>query len=273
MTLKTRNRLMTVFSVLSILSLIGILSLLISNIANGTFKTNFGYDFFSLTELSFFKPSEKAVLFSFIILQFYIPITILFLYFKFEKTQSSLIILFSFFLLGNQLEISRFYIALFNLKQTYSYIYLLLGNSALLGKIISLFSFFLIALESKKSQKLDVEIDLIIILTLSIFVTVCIPLNTSSITKTFGIKYGFSNTVLVLFVTILLLTVITFIFSYRETENKSILKFLVSYLFIIIGVHVLTDSDILFFILLGAALLITGTNLYMKALHKMYLWD
>lgn len=264
---------MTVFSVASVLSLIFILSLLISSVANGTFKTNFGYDFFSLTELSFFKPSEKAVLFSLIILQFYIPITVLLLYFKFEKTQSSLIILFSFFLLGNQLEISRFYIALLNLKQTYSYIFLLLGNFALMGKIISLFSFFLIALESKKSQKLDVEIDLIIILTISIFVTVCIPLNTSSITKTFGIKYGFSNTVLVLFVTILLLTVTTFIVSYRETENKSIIKLLISYLHIIIGVHVLTDSNILVFILIGAALLFSGTHLFIKALHKMYLWD
>lgn len=261
------------FSVFSILSLIGIISLLISIIANGTFKTTFGYDFFSTTELSFLRPSEKPVLFSLIFLQFYVPITVLILYFKFEKTQSSLIILFTVFLLGNQLEISRLLIALLNLQQSFSAIYLLFGNLALMGKIIALFSFFLISSECRNSQKLDAEIDLLLILAISIFITVCIPLNTNDCTKTFAIKYGFSKTVLVLFVTIMLLTVSTFAISYRKSENKSILKLLTSYLHIIIGLHLLTDTNILIFILIGAMLLVFGTDLYMKALHKMYLWD
>lgn len=273
MTLKTRNRIMTSFSIFSILSLIAIVSILISSIANGTFKTSFGYEFFSTTELSFFKPGEKSVLFSLIFLQFFIPITLLILYFNFEKTQSSLIILFSAFLLGNQFEISRLLIALLNLKQTYSYIYLLLGNLALMGKLVSLFSFFLIASECKDSQKLDIEIDLIIIFAISIFITACIPLNTNVNTKTFAIKYCFPTIVIVLFISAILLTVITFIFSYRDTENKSIIRLLISYIHIIIGQHLLTDTDILAFIIAGAALLIIGTRLYMKALHRMYLWD
>lgn len=264
---------MTSFSIFSILSLIAIVSLLISSIANGTFKTSFGYEFFSLTELSFFKPGEKSVILSLIFLQFYLPVTLLIFYFNFEKTQSSLIIFFSAFLLGNQFEISRLLIALLNLKQTYSYIYMLFGNLALMGKLISLFSFFLIASDCKDSQKLDVEIDLIIIFAISIFITACIPLNTNVSTKTFSIKYGFDTTVLVLFVTVILLTVITFIFSYRDTENKSIIRLLISYIHIIVGQHLLTDTDILVFILVGATLLIIGTRLYMKALHRMYLWD
>lgn len=273
MTLKVRNRLITAFSIFSILSLIGVLSLLISNVANGTFKTVFGYEFFSLEQFSFFKPCQKTVLFSLLFIQFFVPITVCILYFDFEKTQSSIIILFCAFLLGNQMELSRLYIALFNLKDTFSQIYLLLGNFSLMGKLISLFSFFLIASECKNSQKLDVEIDLIIILTISIFVTVLIPLNTSKCTNTFELTYGFSKTVIVLFITVLILTILTFVFSFYETENKKILHLLFSYLLIMAGQYLLTDSDILLFTTIGACFLILGTNRFMKTLHRMYLWD
>lgn len=273
MTLKVRNRLITAFLIFSIISLITIISLLISNIANGTFKTVFGYDFFSLEQLSFIKPGQKTVLLSLIFIQFFVPVTACVLYFNFEKTQSSLIILFCAFLLGTQMELSKLYIALFNLQDTYSEIYLLLGNFSLMGKLISLFSFFLIASECKNTQKLDVEIDLIIILTISIFVTVCIPLNTSKCTNTFELTYGFSKTVIVLFITVVILTILTFIFSYHETENKKILHLMICYIFIMLGDYILTSSNIAVYVLAGSLCLIAGTNRFMKTLHRMYLWD
>ena len=136
-----------------------------------------------------------------------------------------------------------------------------------------LFSFFYIALESKDTQKLNIEMDLTAIFTVSIFVTLCIPFNTSVSTKTFGIELGFQNVVVALFAVVSLLTTLTFIFTYRETENKSILKILTSYLFTATGIHLIECSDILCINSIGAVLLIIGTRLYMKALHKMYLWE
>ena len=249
------------------------MALLIIKSLNGSFEKTFGLPFFSLKGLSFFKPSEKSVLISLIFIQFFIPITAFYMLFSFEKTQSTLIILFCVVLLGLQLELSRFIIAVFDLKKTFSQIYLLLGNYSLLGKLLSLFSFLFIAVNSKDSQKLNIEIDLTAIFISAIIVTLCIPLNTSIATKTFGIQYGFSNIVITLFIIISILTILTFIITFRETENKAILKLLVSYIFMAAGIKLMTCTDLLYIITAGSIFLIAGTNLYLRALHKMYHWD
>lgn len=273
MTLRTRNRIIKIFALFSTLCFLGVIATIIVKSLNGTLANTLGSSLFSFKNFSFFKPNEKSVIYTLIFLQFFIPVAAFFLLFSFEKTQSTLIILFCVVLFGFQFELSRFIIGVFDLKRTFSQFYLLLGKYSLLGRLLCLFSFFYIAIESKDSQKLNIEMDLTAIFTVSIFVTLCIPLNTSVSTKTFGIECGFLNVLVALFAVVSLLTILTFIITYRDTENKSIIKILISYLFTATGIHLMECSDILCITTTGAVLLITGTRLYMKALHKMYLWE
>ena len=273
MTLKTRNRTMILFTVMSSLFLIAVITVFIIKLANNSFENIFGYNFFSLKGFSFFKPSPKSVILGLIFLQFYVPVTSFLLLYNFEKTQSPLIILFCLYLLGNQLEISKLIIALFNMTHSYSEAFLLLGNIAFLGKLISLFSFFLFASESKNTQKLNIETDIIILSTICIVVTFLIPMNTGFTTDTFDIKPGYSNIVIALFAVTLIATILTFIFTYQETENKLILKLLASYCILTAGQNFLANTSILIFTFIGIGMLAFGTSLIMKTMHKMYSWE
>lgn len=264
---------MFLFTVLSSVCLAGVTVIFITKLANGSFETVFGYKFFSLTGFPMFHSSPKSVVLGLLFLQFFIPITSFLLLYNFEKTQSPLIILYCLYLFGTQLEISKLLIALFNLAYTFSELFLLLGNLAFLGKLIALFSFFLFAAESKQFQKLNIETDIIILITLCSAVTVCLPFNTGFPTDTFAIKPGYSKIIAGLFAVTIFVTVLMFVFTYRETENKSILKLLASYCIIITGQALLSETSVLFFTLAGAALLSYGTSLLMKTLHRMYLWD
>lgn len=273
MTLKTRNRTLVLFITFSALCLISVIFLFTNRLVNHYFETFYGYKFLSLEGFSLIKPSQKTVLMSLLFLQLYIPVTAFFLFHNFEKTQSTLIILFGAVLLGYQLEISKLIIALFNLTNTFSKTYLILGKYALMGKLLSLASFFMIASESKQSQKLNIEYDLIMLLAICGLLAYFIPLNTAQDMKSFAIRPGYFRILLVLATITIILTILTFIVNYRETENKSLLNLLFSYIPIIAGEHLLSSSDIFVITSAGAILLIVGTNLFMRSLHKMYLWS
>ena len=70
-----------------------------------------------------------------------------------------------------------------------------------------------------------------------------------------------------------ILTAITFLVSYKETEEKIILNLLVSYCIIMISFFILTNTDLLWAALLGSSGLALGTHLFMRSLHRMYLWS
>lgn len=272
MTLKTRNRSIMIFNIFSIICLLGIVTLLIYSTLNNSFYRLIGYKFFSSEGFSLFHQSDKAVILGLLFLQFFLPIASFHLFYNFEKTQSPLIILFCLYLFSNQLEISRILILLLDLKQSFSQLHLFLGNLVLLGKLISLFSFFLFAINSKESQKLNIEIDIFILLTVCICVTIAIPLNNVTTSKTFGIHTGYSHIIFILYIITFLLTVGSFVINYFETENKALLKLLHNYILIISGKFLITETNILILTISGICLVSIGTFFLLRALHKIYSW-
>lgn len=273
MTLKARNTTLLFLNLFSILCLLSTLTLFIYSIANKTYDTHFGNSFFSLKDFSFINQSDKSVVIGLLSIQFYIPLASFFLYYNFEKTQSPLIILFSIFLFGLQLELAKLIIGLLGLRNNFSKFHLFLGNLNFLGNLISLFSFFLIAAYSKETQKLNIEIDIIVLISVCIFVTLYIPFNTIYSTKTFGLKPGYYNVIFLLFSLTILLTILTFILTYKETENIIYLKLIFSYILTLSGSFLATETNILLFIILGIIFLNCGTFYFYKFIHKLYSWD
>lgn len=273
MTLKTRNRSLLLLIILSFLVLGTSFALLIYQINTHSFEQIFGYKFLSPESFSFIAGSDQSVIFALLFLQIYVSVTSLLLYFNFEKTQSTLIILFAIFLLGCQLQIAKLFIGLLNYKMTFSIEYLVLGKASIMGKLLTLASFFLIASESKDSRKLNIEMDVFILVIACLVITICIPLRTATPSNNFGITPGYLSIIKTLGIVTGILTLLTFIVSYRVTEDKILIKFLISYCHLIIGFFILTSTNILWCVLTGALLLSIGTHLFMDSLHKMYLWD
>lgn len=273
MTLRTRNRTLLIFICLSFLALAGFAAAFISQVFTPSFETNFGYKFFSPEGFSFASPSDKTVILALIFLQLYVPLTTILLYINFEKTQSTLIILFSLFLLGCQLSVSRIFIGLFNYAYSFSLDYLILGKLSIMGKLLTLASFFLIASECRNSTKLNIEMDIFIAIIACFIITLSIPLRTAMPSKNFGITPGYVNVLTILCVITGILTAITFLVSYKETEEKIILHLLLSSAVISIGFFILASTNILWAAILGSFGLAFGTHLFMRSLHKMYLWS
>ena len=273
MTLKTRNRTLIVFICFFIICTIVSTTALLKQAFSPAFESIFGYKFFSLKGFSFIAPSDKTVILALIFLQFFIPITTILLFLNFEKTQSTLIILFGLFLLGCQLQCFRIFIGLFNFKFSFSMDYLVLGKLAIMGKLLVLASFFLIAAESRNSTKLNIEMDIFIAIIACFVITLSIPLRTAMPSKNFGIIPGYVTVLTILGIITGILTAITFLVSYKETEEKIILNLLVSYCIIMISFFILTNTDLLWAALLGSSGLALGTHLFMRSLHKMYLWS
>lgn len=273
MTLKTRNFSLITFICLSSICFIASFAFLFTQIYNGSFESIFGCKFFSPEGFSLFKGTDKNVIIALLFLQIYIPVTALFLFFSFEKTQSTLIILFGLFLLGCQLQVTRLLLGLFDMKNSLSLDYLVMGKAAFLGHLLCIGSFFLLAASAKNSQKLDIEMDIFILLAICILITVAVPLRTTEPAKNLGITPGYTQTIILLSVVFAILTIITFLVSYKETEDYSIIKIMISYCHLVLGQAMLNNSNILIVVIIGAGLLTTGTNLFMSSLHKMYLWD
>lgn len=273
MTLRTRNRSLIIFIILSFLCLGFSFAALFYQVHTGNFEQIFGCKFLSFAGLSLFEPTNKSVIFGLLFLQVYIPVTALFLYFSFEKTQSTLIILFAIFLLGCQFQIAKLFIGLLNYKMTFSLEYLCLGKTSIMGKLLALASFFLIASEAKDSRKLNIEMDICILLVSCLVITIAVPLRTAVPSKNFGITLGYTTIVNTLGLITALLTILTFLVSYRETEEKVMIKLLISYCHIIVGFFILTSTNILWCIIIGCVLISVGTHLFLSSLHKMYLWD
>lgn len=273
MTLKTRNRALLLFICFSILCAIAFATVFILKVFSPSFENIFGYKFFSLNGFSFFQPADKTVLFSLIFLQFFVCLTSILLFVNFEKTQSTLIILFALFLLGCQLQVSRIYIMLFNLVNSFSLDYLVFGKLSIMGKLLAISSFFLIAAESRNSRKLNIEMDIFVTTIFCFIITISVPLRTAIPSKNFGITPGYLPVLTCLCLVTGILTVISFFVSYKETEEKNILRLLMCYAIIMLGFFIMINSNIFWIALIGSAGLSYGTHLFMHTLHKMYLWS
>lgn len=273
MTLKTRNRSIFFFICFSLICCCLSFVLLISRISNGSFEQIFGFKFLSPHSITLFSPSDTSVIFALLALQVYIPITAFFLFFNFEKTQSTLIILFTVFLLGCQFQLSKLVIGLMNYKINFSFEYLILGKIFIMGKLMAIASFFLISSEAKDSKKLNIDNDILILLVICLVITLSIPLKTGEPTNNFEITPGYLSILNVLSLTTILLTIITFIFSYQETEDFSMIKLLIDSCLIIAGFFILTSTVFLWQVIIGIILLVVGTYMLFRTLHKMYLWS
>lgn len=268
MTLKIRNRYILSVFILSVLSGISIVALFCYKVFLGTFDFNF-----SFTSYTLFSKNSISAFAAFAIFILYVPITGLYIYLNFEKTQSTEIIYFIFFLIGTLLETTRCFIPLLNLVNTYSPLLLLCCKTVFFGRLICLMNFFGAAVSSDSSKRQVIERNLTILIVLALFCTIIVPINTANINSEYNVKYGNANLVYAFFTILIILTILAFVFLGKQTENKDYLKLILGILVLIIGKHVLCYSGVPIVVLIGASLMFFGSRIYLDTIHKINLWE
>ena len=270
MIIKVRNRILLCLTMLSITILVA--SALFAGIKIYYGINDFPYDFsVKVSKLFFLTPTVYSTISSVFILLIYVITSLFYISVQFEKTQSSEIIYFSLFLFSLLFEFVRIFIPCLNLYDSYSRITSIMSRRVLFSHVLSPLSLLYISIQNLPEHRQNVERNLTILLIISAMISVTVPLDSEKMTLTCRLKFGFEREFLIFWGLFTLITFISLLQNNFSENSKS--KMPLGFLLLAFGYKILCTTPVLISILAGTVLLITGTVIFLKELHKKYLWD
>lgn len=270
MIIKVRNRILLCLTMLSITILVA--SALFAGIKIYYGINDFPYDFsVKVSKFFFLTPTVYSTISSVFILLIYVITTLFYISVQFEKTQSSEIIYFSLFLFSLLFEFVRIFIPCLNLYDSYSRITSIISRLVLFSHVLSPLSLLYISIQNLPEHRQNVERNLTILLIISAMISVTVPLDSEKMTLTCRLKFGFEREFLIFWGLFTLITFISLLQNNFSENSKS--KMPLGFLLLAFGYKILCTTPVLISILAGTVLLITGTVIFLKELHKKYLWD
>lgn len=270
MIIKVRNRILLCLTMLSITILVA--SALFAGIKIYYGINDFPYDFsVKISKFFFLTPTVYSTISSVFILLIYVITSLFYISVQFEKTQSSEIIYFSLFLFSLLFEFVRIFIPCLNLYDSYSRITSIISRLVLFSHVLSPLSLLYISIQNLPEHRQNVERNLTILLIISAMISVTVPLDSEKMTLTCRLKFGFEMEFLIFWVLFTLITFISLLQNNFSENSKS--KMPLGFLLLAFGYKILCTTPVLISILAGTVLLITGTVIFLKELHKKYLWD
>jgi hypothetical protein len=277
MTLKTRNKLNIALFIFSLCFLaLNVIILLFS-----IYNKSFSIDFFTGATENFGQKnkvgsfltaySPLVVLISLYFQIIYVCTTSYMLYRVFEKTQATDISFFFLFLIALIANSLRIWILLFNMNETFSGLLLFCGNAILFSKLLIPTSVFFSVVMSGVDQRQNLEKNIFILLLGSIFFAQIIPLNTAKACLNYEIDYSYRS---VINVTSTLVVLASLAALFYNNHQKLYTQFTTIGLFLICsGTFILLNSTNLLKLITSFVFLFAGNLLYLKELHKQYLWN
>ena len=267
MTIKTRNRLNISLFYISLAFLAANIIILLLSIYNHSFSlAPYAAAVQGKTFLTRYSPVVTLISLYFQIV--YICVASFMLYRVFEKTQATDISYFYLFLIALIANSIRIWIPLFNLNSTYSGLLIFCGNCVLFSKLlVPLSLFFCVVMEDRQ----ELEKNIFLLLLGCTFFAKIIPLNTAATCLNFEVDYSYRNVIKVSSVLIILATLIALFFNNRQKMYTQITT--IGLALIIIGIYILFNAVNILLLSFSFVLLLAGTILYLKELHKQYLWN
>lgn len=267
MTLKTRNIYFIILFVISIVFGLLCTAFFIVSAVTGHIDMNLDVQrqftlFSSIFPYRFW--GTVAAIFSFTV---YLPVTMGFIYFGFEKTRSQEIIFFFAFLIACLFEQLRLFFPLHGMWKTSSASLIYFGRVILMGRTMAFLSPLFLALFSGPQHRMDMERNFLILVVVSAIVGYLFPLDTMITTSNFMIKLGYGKMFGVCRSIIVIFAIITLFVNNYSADEKG-LKESVGFLLLFIGYLILIECDSYIPAGIGSVILITGTILYLKPLHS-----
>jgi len=205
-----------------------------------------------------------AVMYSFV--------SIILIYYFFEKTQSPEILFIGLFVISLTFEFARIVIP-FSKISLFPAEYLVAASRVLLfGRHFGLFSLFAASVYAAGLDSQN-QFNIFIILGLAaLFIALNVPIDSLVWDSTFVLWNGYTSMFFMLEIGILVVSVVTFFISAYSRGSISYVLIGVSAFFALTGRNILINSDTLITLVPGFVILVIGTWSICARLHKEYLW-
>lgn len=271
MTIKSRNRITLSFLIFSTLVFLLEIALVVLQLIKGNFQfpdvsfTKPGSNFF------LFKYRTECILIGIFLQNLYVCFSTLFILRAFEKTQSSEIFYFLLFLLACLCDSVKIFIPLFHISQTYSTSLIVVGNISLFSRILVPLSLMATVILYEDERHQNVERNSLILFVVATFLAAFIPLNTTIIEPNLVVSYGYEKTIRITTVVIQLTNILTLII--RNVDRGSKQWTTVGYFVMTVGNWCMFRNNSIFTVAIGFITLCFGTFIFLRSLHRYYLWN
>ncbi len=272
MTIRARNRLFLFLFIASLLYCLFNVTLFVISAVKGTLSEPERIVRPLILFGRFFPYRSTATLAGIIMACVYVPVTMAFLYFSFEKTQSQEVIYFAAYLIGCMCESSRLLMPVSGMWRTTSLQLILVGRVVLAGRILAPLSLLFASLFSGMDQRQFVERNFVILFLLAGVIALIYPIDTMYTTSTYIVQYGYSMLFNVIEVLVFLSTLFTLIIQTLLNPSAEQTKLCIGYIIMIAGYGCITRTDNFVYLGLSLVFLPLGTTLYLKGIHSQYLW-
>lgn len=275
MTLNTRNKILLAVFILAITFIICTAAITIVSLVKGsTVVPTATSRLYTIPEsIPLLNYNFTAAFLSAGILVLYTAVTICLVYINFEKTQSTEIIYFTMFLAGSMLEGIRIWLPAFNIWVAYSTVYIILGRILFFGRMLSTLSLiFLVLLSINQDAHQDADKNAFIIMAAAGVFAWMIPIDTMTIPSNCAVRFGYEK----LFVTLSCICLVTVFLAMRHQGttlgSKEYKTAANGYIVLVAGYIMLSQTDAILPLAAGAILLISGTGVFLRNLHKYHMW-
>lgn len=275
MTLKRRNVLLISLFILGLAVVILYAAFFIASLLNGgLYPPENPVRFLEFKKENFLNAYKFPVSFaSIIIFVLYAPVCSFIVWQGFEKTQTTEIVYFAVFILGCFLDGTRFILPVFGLWKTYSVLMIFIGRCVFAGRFLSVFALLFAAVLSDSDERQNIERNCALLILVAVFCALLIPLNTSLITSTCTVWWGYRDLVSWIRIAVAAVTVITILINAYIKDSRELMHNAIGYTVLISGYSLLQIADNFLFLIPAVILFAGGSFLYLKSLHSMYMWN
>ena len=269
MTIKIRNRFNIIFSIIAIV--ITSLNVLLFTYQILT-KSFIGPEVYIAdpSPVFLFKYNPLFVVIGIFLLDIYVIVTSILVHRNFEKTQSTEIVFFLIFLISCLFDTMRILVPLLRISNTYSRLLMQVAYVTLFARVLAPLSILGITVLSDDEARQNVDRNCIFIIITALFFAKLIPFNTGVINANFCVAYGYSKILRYSSFFICIASISALIISNKRNEYGQVTT--IGLILFVIGYSAMFFCYNLFLLILGPLLLCIGTFIYLKSLHKQFMW-
>ena len=202
----------------------------------------------------------------------YSLVSIILIYYYFEKTQSPEILFIGFFVLSLAFEFARIAIPV-KLILSFPAEYLATASRVLLfGRHFGVFSLFAASVYAAGLDTQNQHNIFTVLVLAALVIALNVPIDSLVWDSTFMLWNGYGSMFHIVETGILIVAIATFFISAYTKDSKNYVIIGIGAFLMIVGRNILINSDTLIVLLPGAAILVMGTWFVCDRLHKEYLW-
>ncbi|MBO8449990.1 MAG: hypothetical protein IAA96_02685 [Spirochaetes bacterium] len=274
MTIAARNRLIKTGILLScLLSLFAAAAFVMLCITPGAGQPENPVRLFSFPDLPVFAYSFYASLSAVLLLAAGSTAAFFRVFFLFEKTPSLEITFFSAGILSVSLESIRLLVPLHNLWDGQDFLVMLLSRGLFFARTFFLLTVLSGAVFSFSKKLQQCGVVLFFLAVLSFLAVRSFPFNNSGPTTLFFMPPGYFSAVQGAYILLGCTAVLSFLIQAKTAHAPEYFRTATGCAFMLSGWEILCFCDNWAFFAGGAVLRFTGTSLYLRSLHKHYLWQ